>query len=78
MAEPRRGRSFRRANAPAALGMPRGAAVVLEGGFDCHDRFFFIPLGANEALMEIWHRGVIALFLEKDLLNPDFARTLLE
>jgi hypothetical protein len=34
-----------------------------EGGFDCHNRFFFIPLGATAALTEIWRRGAIALFL---------------
>jgi hypothetical protein len=58
--------------------MPRGAAIVLEGGFDSHDRFFFIPLGANETQREIWrHRaaqwpaiGVVVLFLSKGLLNP--------
>jgi hypothetical protein len=32
---------------------------VLEGGFDSHDRFFFIPLGANEALSEIWRRRAV-------------------
>ena len=60
-------------------------SIVLEGGFDRHDRFFFIPLGASEALSEIWRRravqwpaqGVVALFLQKGLLNPDFARKLL-
>jgi hypothetical protein len=57
--------------------MPRGAAIVLEGGFDNHTRFFFIPLGANEALSEIWRRSVVALFLSKGLLNPDFAGKLL-
>jgi hypothetical protein len=49
----------------------------MEGGFDSNDRFFFIPLGANEALSEIWRRSVVALFLSKGLLNPDFARKLL-
>jgi hypothetical protein len=76
---------YRRASAPAARGRPRGAAIVLEGGFDNHDHFFFIPLGANERLSEIWRRravqwpalGVVALFLSKGLLNPDFARKLL-
>jgi len=33
---------------------PHWHAIVLEGGFDSHDRFFFFPLGANEALSEIW------------------------
>jgi hypothetical protein len=57
--------------------MPKGAAIVLEGGFDRHDTFFYIPLGATAALTEIWRRSVVALFLEKGLLNPDFARKIL-
>jgi hypothetical protein len=56
---------------------PHWHAIVLEGGFDSHDRFFFVPLGANEALTEIWRRRVVALFLSKGLLNPDFAGKLL-
>ena len=35
------------------------------------------PVGANEALTEIWRHGVVALFVSKGLLNPDFARKLL-
>ena len=47
---------------------------MLEGGFDQNDTFIFIPLGAAAALTEIWRCRVIARFLEKGLLNPDFAR----
>jgi len=56
---------------------PHWHSIVLEGGFDRHDRFFFIPPGATDTLSEIWRRSVVALFLQKDLLNPDFARKLL-
>jgi hypothetical protein len=56
---------------------PHWHAIVLEGGFGHHDRFLFIPLGANEALTEIWRLRVVALFFSKGLLNPDFARKLL-
>jgi hypothetical protein len=56
---------------------PDWHTIVLEGGFDRRDRFFFIPLGATAALTEIWHRRVVALFLQKGLLNHDFARKLL-
>jgi hypothetical protein len=56
---------------------PHWHAIVLEGGFDRHDRFFFIPLGASEALTEVWRHRVVALFLHKGLLNPNFARKLL-
>ena len=51
--------------------------AVTRSGFDRHDRFFFIPLGTGMALSEIWRRRVLALFLDKGLLNPDFARKLL-
>jgi hypothetical protein len=47
--------------------------IVLEGGFDRHDTFFYIPLGATAAFIEIWRRSVVALFLVKGLLNHDFA-----
>ena len=68
-----------------AVWNPHRHAIVLEGGFDRCDRFFFIPLGANEVQTEIWRRravqwpavGVVALFLGKGLLNPTFAQTLL-
>ena len=57
---------------------PHWHTIVLEGGFDRYDRFFFIPLGANEALAELWRCKVVALFLDKGLLNPNFAQTLLK
>jgi hypothetical protein len=56
---------------------PHWHTIILEGGFDRHDTFFFTPLGATAALIEIWRRSVLALFLEKGLLNPDFARKIL-
>lgn len=56
---------------------PHWHSIVLEGGFDRQDRFFFIPIGAGEALCEAWRRRVVALFLDKGLLNAEFARTLL-
>jgi hypothetical protein len=52
---------------------PHWHTIVLEGGFDRHDTFFYIPLGATAALTEIWRRSVVALFRENGLLNPDFA-----
>jgi hypothetical protein len=56
---------------------PHWHTIVLEGGFDRHDRFFFIPIGAGGALCEAWRRTVVAFFLDKGLLNREFARTLL-
>jgi hypothetical protein len=49
-----------------ASSVPRGAAIVLEGGIDGQDRFFFIPIGAGAGLCEAWRRKVVALFLDKD------------
>src|SRR5271157_5969201 len=37
---------------------PHWHSIVMEGGFDRHDRFFFIPLGATDAFSEIWRRSV--------------------
>jgi hypothetical protein len=54
---------------------PHWHSIVLEGGFD-HDRFFFIPIGAGAELCETWRRRVVALFLNKVLLNKEFARML--
>ena len=48
-----------------------------ESEFERHDRFSIIPLRTNGALTGIWRRRVIALNLEKGLLNLDFARKLL-
>jgi hypothetical protein len=44
---------------------PYWHSILLEGGFDRHDTFFFIPLGGTAALLEIWRRRVVALFFEK-------------
>jgi hypothetical protein len=33
--------------------------IVLEGGFDRHDTFFFILPGATAALTEIWRHGAV-------------------
>lgn len=57
-----------------AVWNPHWHTIVWEGGFDRHDRFFFIPLGANAGLTELWRHRVIAMFLDKGLLNPHFAR----
>jgi len=42
--------------------------------FSFTDQLFFIPLGANAGLTELWRHRVIAMFLDKGLLNPAFAR----
>jgi hypothetical protein len=32
---------------------PHWHTIILEGGFNSHDRFFFIPIGAGEGLQEL-------------------------
>ena len=56
---------------------PHWHTIVLEGGFDSHDRFFFIPIGASEALQELWRRRVIGLFLKQGLLDAALAESML-
>jgi hypothetical protein len=49
------------------LRLPHWHTIVLEGGFDTHDRFFFIPIGAGACLQELWRNpysaGTIAVSL---------------
>ncbi len=56
---------------------PHWHTIVLEGGFDSHDRFFFIPIGASEALQELWRRRVIGFFLKQGILNEALAESML-
>ena len=56
---------------------PHWHTIVLEGGFDCSDRFFFIPIGASEALQELWRRRVIGFFLKQELLDDSLAESML-
>ncbi|MDP3179451.1 MAG: transposase, partial [Spirochaetaceae bacterium] len=56
---------------------PHWHTIVLEGGFDQHDRFYFIPIGASEGLQELWRRRVIALFVGRRLLDEGMAISML-
>ena len=56
---------------------PRWPMIVLEGGFDQHDRFHFITIGTSEKLLELWRRQVIAFFVDRNLLNADMAASML-
>ena len=56
-----------------ALAPSRWHSLVLEGGFDDHDRFYFIPIGASDALQELWRRRVIGFFLKRELLDESLA-----
>jgi hypothetical protein len=56
---------------------PHLYTIVLEGGFDSHDRFFFIPIGAGEGLQELWRRRVIGFFLKLGLLDAALAESMI-
>jgi len=54
-----------------------GHSVVLEGGFDRYDNFFFIPIGASDDFVQLWRVKVVEFFANRELINTDFAMKLL-
>lgn len=56
---------------------PHFHAIVLEGGFDNHGRFFYIPFGGLEAMVELFRRRVIQILTEKGLLDEKLSSNLL-
>lgn len=48
---------------------PHWHVLVLEGGFTDHDRFVYLPLGANEGMLRVWQAAMLALFLQKNLID---------
>ena len=56
---------------------PHWHTIVLEGGFDQWDKFVFIPIGASDELVEIWRMNVVAFFVERKLVNTEFAEKML-
>lgn len=56
---------------------PHWHTIVLEGGFDSRDRFFFIPIGASDGLQELWRRRVIGFLLKQGLLDEALAESML-
>ena len=77
MAEPRRGMGSRRAGAPAAPGMPKGAALILEGGFDPNGQFYFLPIHDTARLAQLLRQRTVGLFLKLGLITEQFSETLL-
>jgi len=43
--------------------------LVLEGGFTKHDRFVYMPIGADEGMLKVWQAAILALFLRKQLID---------
>jgi hypothetical protein len=56
---------------------PHWHSIVLEGGFDRYDKFFFIPIGASDELRQLWRVKVVEFFAGLKLINTEFARMLL-
>jgi len=52
-------------------------AIVLEGGFDENGNFIHTPFGNLQEMTECFRRGIIKLFLQRDLINQDMADNLL-
>jgi hypothetical protein len=55
---------------------PHWHVLVLEGGFTAHDRFVYLPLGANEGIRRVWQAVMLALFLRKNLIDQAGANML--
>ena len=51
--------------------------MVLEGGFDEQGRFCHIPFGNLQHMAEVFRRRVIALFLERKLIDRPRAASML-
>jgi hypothetical protein len=48
---------------------PHWHILVLEGGFTDHDRFVYLPIGADEGMLKVWQAAMLALFLRKNLID---------
>jgi hypothetical protein len=56
---------------------PHVHGIVLEGGFDEQGRFFHIPFANLQHMAEVFRRRVIALFLERKLIDHSRAASML-
>jgi hypothetical protein len=57
--------------------MPKGAALILEGGFDSTGQFYHLPVHDTARLAECLRRRTIGLFLKLGLITQPFAENLL-
>ncbi|SLM17439.1 transposase [uncultured spirochete] len=48
---------------------PHWHVLVLEGGFTTHDRFVYLPIGADEGMLKVWQAAILSLFLRKKLID---------
>jgi len=56
---------------------PHYHAIILEGGFDNEGTFVSIPFAGLHKMTQYFRRKVIWLFVERELINEEFARNLL-
>jgi hypothetical protein len=57
--------------------MPKGAALILEGGFDPNGQFYFLPIHDTARLAQLLRQRTIGLFLKLGLITEQFSETLL-
>ena len=48
---------------------PHWHVLVLEGGFTKHDRFVYLPIGADDGMLKVWQTSILSLFLRKKLID---------
>ena len=57
--------------------MPKGAALILEGGFDPNGQFYFLPIHDTARLTQLLRQLPVGLFLKLGLITEQFSETLL-
>ncbi len=50
---------------------PHWHVLVLEGGFTKHDRFVYLPIGADDGMLKVWQAAILSLLLRKELIGQD-------
>jgi len=48
---------------------PHWHVLVLEGGFTTYDRFVYLPLGADNGMLQVWQAALLSMFLKKGLID---------
>ena len=56
---------------------PHWHGILLEGGFDEIGNFIYLPISSTKKMTELFRRLVIKHFVDKRMINEDFAQNLL-
>lgn len=48
---------------------PHWHVLVLEGGFTERDRFVYLPLNADDGLLQVWREAMLTMFLKKSFID---------